>query len=473
MAQITVQQSPQQLNMANSDLVWVVTSPSSSRPQYQFVCSLQDGCGTTLTTIKQSANPSGKGVFNLGRIVKQYLDYDRHAFNIGSTGSLFNKNSETAKFFKVAFGEEWGTSTSSSVTSYTGISNNTGSAANTGSIPYYYFINGIVDPNDGSFNWNTGSKFVMRETPSSESFSYNVALTDAPREQYVTGDDYLSISFLNGNLTPTSSLSTLAQDVTFVEYTIWSGSVSSSYTFDNTDLVGNYLKSGGPRITLTTRFSTVDDIQSCTNNRGSQASGSLLLHLGIGPKNLKDNGNVDAITGSWDYYDVNLYVQKSSSLGTPNTNGIWDSFRIYNEENCVYDGVRFVWINNYGVWDWFNFTLADSKTTNISRNNYKQTFVDYSTGTNSVPYNIQRRGTSTFNTEIDEEYGVSSDWLTQEQADWLGQLFYSPEVYIQSGNNFIPVILTSNSFISKTNPKNQKLFNYTVTYKHANQKRSR
>jgi len=473
MAQITIQQAPQQLNMANSDLIWVVTSPSSSRPQYQFVCSLQDGCGTTLTTIKQSANPSGKGVFNLGRIVKQYLDYDRHAFNIGSTGSLFNKNSETAKFFKVAFGEEWGTSTSSSVTSYTGVGNITGSAAQTGSIPYYYFINGFVDPNDGGFNWNTGSKFIMVETPSLATFNYNVALTDAPRTQYVTSNDYMSISFLNGNLAPTTSLATYAQDVTFVEYTVWSGSVSSSYLFDNTDLVSNYLRSGGPRTILTTRFSTVDDIQPCTNNRGSQASGSLLIHLGIGPKNLKDNGNIPAITGSWDYYDVKLYVQKSSSLGTFNENGIWDSFRVYNQENCTFNGVRFVWINNYGVWDWFNFTLADTKNTGISRDNYRQTFVDYSTGTNSVPYNIQRRGTSTFNTEINTEFTVTSDWLTQAQADWIEQLFYSPEVYIQSGSNFIPIVLTNNTFTSKTNPRSQKLFNYVVSYKHANQKRSR
>jgi len=472
MAQITIQQNPQQLNMANSDLVWVVTSPSSSRPQYQFVCALQDGCGTTLTTIKQSANPSGKGVFNLGRIVKQYLDYDRHAFNIGGTGSLFNKNSETAKFFKVAFGEEWGTSTSSSITSYTGINNNTGSAANTGSVPYYYFINGIVDPNDGSFNWNTGSKFVMKPTPSTQSWSEQVSLTDAPRTQYVTYDDYLSISFLNGNLTQNTGS---AQDITWVEYKFYSGSTAyGSASFSNTDLgVNRVLTSGGPRLTSTARFSGSAAIQPCTNNSGSQASGSLLLHLGIGPKNLRDNSNVPQITGSWDYYTVKLYNQNSSSLGTFNSNGVWDSFTVYREQNCVYDGVRFVWINNYGVWDWYNFTLAEGRNTNISRDNYRQTFVDYSTGTNSVPYNIQRRGTSTFNTEIDEERFVTSDWLSQAEADWIEQLFYSPEVYIQSGSNFLPVIITSNSFTSKTNPRSQKLFNYTISYKYANQKRSR
>ena len=69
------------------------------------------------------------------------MDYDNHALTIGSTGSLFNKNSQTAKFFKVAFGEEFGTSTTSSVVSYSGVGNATGSAAFTGSIPYYYLMN--------------------------------------------------------------------------------------------------------------------------------------------------------------------------------------------------------------------------------------------------------------------------------------------------------------------------------------------
>jgi hypothetical protein len=159
MSQITIQQAAGQLNLANSDLLWEVTSAQSSSAQFQYVCVLRDGCNNTLTTIKQQPNLSGKGVFNLGRIVKQYLDQDNYALDIGSTGSLFNKNTNTAEFFKVAFGEEFGTSTTSSVTSFTGIGTATGSAAQTGSIPFYYWLNGTLDPNSGAFNWATGSFF--------------------------------------------------------------------------------------------------------------------------------------------------------------------------------------------------------------------------------------------------------------------------------------------------------------------------
>jgi hypothetical protein len=164
---ITIQQYAGQLNLANSDMLWEVTSNSSSMAQYQFITNLQDGCGNVLTSVKQQPNPSSKGVFNLGRITKQYLGFDTAQFTMG-VDSLFYKNTNTAKFFKVAFGEQYGTSVSSSVVVYNGITNATsGSPAQTGSTPYYYLINCTIDPNSGAYNWNTSSFYSPQPTPSS------------------------------------------------------------------------------------------------------------------------------------------------------------------------------------------------------------------------------------------------------------------------------------------------------------------
>lgn len=466
MSQITIQQAAAQLNLANSDMLWELTSVSSSAPQFQYVCALQDGCGTVLTTIKQQPNPSGKGVFNLGRIVKQYLDYDNHALTIGETGSLFNKNSQTAKFFKVAFGEEFGTSTTSSVVSYSGVGNDTGSAAFTGSIPFYYLINGTLDPNSGDWNWATGSYFKMEAIPFTGSFAYQVALTDAPRTQYVKAADYASISVLNGNLNQSTSS---AQDIAFVEYNIYTAGVTASYVFDNLNNTNNIF-SGGPRTgSITDSFPAT--IQPCSSSaQPFQTSGSLLLHIGVGPQNLIDNGNIPEITGSWDKYTVKLHPRSSSG---PNTNATWDSFTFEKQTNCAYDGKRFAFINDYGVWDYFNFTLATNQTTALDYGLYKQTFVPYNTTTNNVPYNRERRGTNGYYTNISENFQVYSDWLTQAEADWLGQLFFSPNVYVQEGNIWLPIIITDTQFQTKTNPRTQKNFNYVVNFTLANNKRSR
>lgn len=469
---ITIQQSAAQLNKANADLLWVVTSISSSRPQFQYVCAIQDGCGSVLTTIKQQPNPSGKGVFNLGRLIKQYLDYDNYALDIGDTGSLFNKQTDTAKFFKIAFGEEYGTSTSSSVTSYTGVGVVTGSASVTGSTPYYYFFNGVQDPNDGSYNWNTSSFFYQSEaTPSNATFSRNIALTDAPRTLYAQQNDYLSISFLNGNL---NSSTTTAQDVRWVEYTFYSGSTAySSASFSNINNT-NTRFSGGPVTSQGNLFSTAATVQTCLTASGNQTSGSLLIHLGIGPQNLLDNGNVDGITGSWDYYTVKLYPQDSVQTNFFNPNGVWESFTITKQNAyCEYPGVRFAFINDYGVFDYFNFTLQEDKATNLEVGTYKKNFVDYSTTGNSVTYDKKRRGTTPFYTNIVQTFRVNSDWLTQAEADWLAQLFYSPSVFIQDGTTWVPVVITDTQFVSKTNPRTQKNFQYIVNYTLANNKRAR
>jgi len=469
---ITIQQYPEQINMANADLVWVVTSNESTSDQYQFICDVQDGCGNVLTTIKQQPNPSDKGVFNLGRIIKQYLDYDNIALTAASPGSLFKKNQETAKFFKIAFGEEYGTSPSSSVTTYTGVGAGTGNPAQTGSLPYYYFINGYVDPNDGSFNWDTGSNFIYETTPAAGTFSHNVCLTDAPRTQYAKSTDYQSISFLNGNLTEDTSS---AQDVTWVKYTFYSGSTAyASSSFANNDLAGNFTNSGGPRTGSSDTWDGAASIQPCSNNRGTQTSGSLLIHLGIGPQNLLDNGSIDGITGSWDYYTVTLHPQDSVQQGFYNENSVWDSFTINRQYgDCSYPGTRFAWVNDYGVFDYFNFTLQENKSTTIDRGIYRQTFVDYSTDSNAVTYNRERRGRNAYYTNIGENFAVNSDWLTQAQADWLAQLFYSPNVFVQSGSVWLPVTINDSEFISKTNPRTQKNFQYVINYSIANPKRPR
>lgn len=466
---ITIQQYPGQLNLANSDMLWEVTSNSSSNAQYQFIANLQTGCGTVLTSIKQQPNPSYKGVFNLGRVTKQYLGFDTGQFTMGADG-LFYKNTNTGKFFKVAFGEEYGTSTTSSVNVYNGITNaTTGSPAYTGSIPYYFLINGTIDPNYGYWNWQTGSFYNPQTTPSSATFNYNVALTDAPRSQSAKSTDYLTIGVINGALNGSTSS---AQDIYAVDLNVYyTGALAYTASFYNEspNLSVTY---GGPRTSKSQLWSAVSTVQTCSINSGSQSSGSFLLNVGIGPQNISNYGNFDFSINNWDYYTVTLRPQQASN--TINTNASWDKFTITKQDsNCGYAGVRFAWINDYGMWDWFNFTLQTDVNTNLERGLYQQTFVPYNTSTNDVTYNIQRRGTNSYYTNINTLYTANSDWLTQAEADWIQGMFYSPNVYIQEGFNMIPIIITDNAFVTRTNPRTQKNFQYAVNYTLANNKRSR
>lgn len=471
---ITINQYASTPNMANADLVWEVSSNQSTQPQYQYICVLKDGCNNTLTTVKQQPNPSGYGVFDLGRLVKQYLSYDaeKDLFEGGVDG-YFQASRNTAKFFKVVFGEEYGTSPSSSVNVYNGITNaTTGSPAYSGSTANYYFINGVLDPNYGSFNWNTSSFFIPRLTPSSQSFDYNVCLTDAPRTQYARSTDYLTVSALNGNF---NANTTSSQDIYAMQVTLYTA--SGVYFDEEYYNVANSGVNPGPRTTDVQLFSSVSTINVCTSSLGQnrQTSGSLLIHMTIGPQNISNLLDHDLTTIPWTHYTVRLTNQRqtgSEPFGNPS--GSWDEFTIYKTDGaCEYNGVRFAFINNYGVWDWYTFTLADAKQYGFDRGIYKQNFVNYSTRTTSVTYDRTRRGNDTFYTNISEDFTANSDWLTQEEADWLEQLFYSPNVYIQDGLTMLPVILTSGGLTTKTNPRTQKNYQLTITYQLANSKRSR
>ena len=113
------------------------------------------------------------------------------------------------------------------------------------------------------------------------------------------------------------------------------------------------------------------------------------------------------------------------------------------------------------------------KQTNLDSGFYKKNFVNYSTTTNAVTYDKKRRGTDSYYVNIVENFTVNSDWLTQAEADWLETLFYSPEVMIQEGTEWLPIVITDTQFVSKSNPRTQKNFQYIVNYTLANNKRSR
>lgn len=449
---ITINQYPTRIDLANSDMLWALSSNSSSKDQFQYICYLQDRNNANLTTIKQQPNPANQAVFNLGRIVKQYIDFDTEPtlFKAGNT-SLWYKQTNTGQYYNVIFGEEWGTSMSSSVV--------TASVVNSGSVPFYYFVNGTLDPNYGAWNWNTASYYIELPTPSGVTYNYQHALTTAPKTQSCQVDDYMTLSILNGNL---EGEFVDAQDVYAMIYEVFDGS-TSVFTGTEYNISDGSQNSGGPR-------TSDGQLWSGVPNNLKTKSISSLLSIGIGPANLTQRGGFDFLTDNWTYYTVKLVGQQAPF--TVNANGVWADYTIQKQVTCPYPRVRFIWSNDLGGYDYYNATLANAKSLEIERNTYKANFVNYSTPS-TVPYDITRRGTKAFDTKPVETKAVSTDWLNDETAHWLEGLFYSPNVYVQDGDDIVPIIIDTVEVVSKTNPKSQKLFNYFISYRIANNLRSR
>ena len=160
---ISINQEPTFPNVVYTNLLYAVYSPSSSNAQYQYVMDVYlSGSANRLTRIKQFPNPQGSAIFDTSRVMADYSEYDTFLFDSSYAG--FEPLIQSQNQFEIKFGEEYGTSISSSVVLYDG-NGNVGDPAVTGEIADVFM--GTVDPNNGlSYNWpDSGSVRWLTDRP--------------------------------------------------------------------------------------------------------------------------------------------------------------------------------------------------------------------------------------------------------------------------------------------------------------------
>jgi hypothetical protein len=449
---ITIRQNADTPNLGNNRLVYAITSNSSSNAQYRYVLDILDKDDNLLQRIKQQPNPNDTGIFDIGQIVTNYLGPTDEVW----TTFVPEANTNVGKDLKIRFGEEWASSPTSSAILYVGSEDIAGAPSVSSSV-YNFIIDGVQDPNTPGFDWDWASKYDEESTDGLTTFTHQNGLTAFDTSKVRRGD-YQTISFLRGNARGTGSAAVdngYAQDVYAATYRQYS---SDGTLLDTDTLIDTF---SGLR-TLSTQL--WDDVYT------SQDENTRLVHWPVGPQNIEDAG-VAILCPDCEYYTVTFYNQ-TQEPGI-NTNGVWGEYTFtLCPAACDFPGTRFAWKNEYGVWDYFNFNLADSTTSNVQRESYEQNFVNYS-GTNTAPYSAQRRGITQFQNKISQAKTAESDYLTQTEADNLRELFYSTNVYVQDGSTFYPVVIENASVTEKTNPRSQKLFRYTVNYRYANQPQAR
>ena len=448
---LSLQQYPTSPNVTNNNLVYLCTSTQVTQPQFQFVVDIKDESDVLIQRVKQQPNPSSKGVFDLGNILSTQLGPTDEAWKTTTPQA----NTFSGGDFNIYFGEEYGTSTSSSVTLYTGVGATVGDPGVTIPTQINFLLDGFANPNDlVDWNWNSGSKYEEEDPLDDVTFNHQFGLTTYDTNSVRIGD-YGTIAFLRGNLNGNGDNPNSAQDVFAATYRQY----DSSGTLLDTDIL--YDTFSGLR-TLQTQFWS--DVYT------SQSESTRLVHYPAGPQNLEDVGV--PILGDTAYYTVTFNSQATDTF--VNADGVWGEYRFnITEANCGFDGVRFAYKNQYGVWDYYNFSLAEQTTSNVERQEYKQSFVDYSNTDNDVAYNKQRRGRNNYYNNVTKQHVANSDYLTQVDADNLRELFFSTDVYVQEGTAFLPVVINNASITEKTNPRSQKLFRYEVQYQYANGQRPR
>jgi hypothetical protein len=447
---VSLQQFPTSPNIVDNNLVYLCTSTQVTQPQFQFVVDIKDESNTLIQRVKQQPNPSSKGVFDLGNILPTQLGPTDEAWKTTTPQT----NSFSGGDFNIYFGEEYGTSTSSSVTLYNG-AGSPGDPAVTQPTQIFFLLDGVVNPNElVNWNWASGSKYQPEDPLDDVTFTHQFGLTNFDTNSVREGD-YHTLSILRGNLDGNGDNPNSAQDVFAATYRQY----DSSGALLDTDIL--YDTFTGLRTAQTQFWSDVYT---------SQSEATRLVHYPAGPQNLEDVGV--PILADTAYYTVTFNAQATDTFVNPD--GVWGEYRFnITTANCGYDGVRFAYKNSYGVWDYYNFSLAETTVANVQRQEYKQSFVDFSNTDNSVDYSKSRRGRNNYYNAVDKQHTANSDYLTQTDADNLRELFFSTDVYVQEGTTFLPVVINNAEVTEKTNPRSQKLFRYTVEYQYANGQRSR
>ena len=142
--------------------------------------------------------------------------------------------------------------------------------------------------------------------------------------------------------------------------------------------------------------------------------------------------------------------------GLIETNPIIIYLKCYERTNPV--NVHF--LNRLGGWDTFSFNLVNKRATSFERRSYRKSIyqLDGSQMKNNDSYNRFNESTINFSIEHKDTFKLISDYINEEDNNWLAQLVASPNVYMEVRGAYFPITITDTNYQYKTESADQ-LFN--------------
>ena len=405
-------------------------------------------------TFKTTPNAVASGIFNFSPIIENYVKADNMALENskykGTTNTKlntpihlidkFSRNNNSFRYFAIQFKVEYFDNDPDNLTTY-----NTLVTAGFKNSDEYNLFNGYLKYSDlltvGAFSGNNFG-YDLESFNLSYNQTTNGFLSNAPVVQYANINDYGTVAMLN-----------------------------IANTFDSHDngvktISISYLNAAGG--SLGGEFLDITDVASGGYPYTEMSRGkNMLIYIGLFPGNLQNystdfianKDDIDSIT----YSVISFFGGVSAPASKTYTIKI----------NCPtlkgYEPIRLAWLNQWGVWDYYTFTMKSSKTTSTKGTTYRQLEGTW----NSDIYRLDgfKGGKKAFRVNATEKITMNTDFVSESESEWFQELINSPEVYILDGfqtditnpslNNYsTPVRLTTKSYTKKT-VANDKLMQYT------------
>jgi hypothetical protein len=278
-------------------------------------------------------------------------------------------------------------------------------------------------------------------------------LTDAPRIQYIQSDENYVLWYLNGQ---SGDRQVIEADFAKIDL----------YDSSNTKITGYTQELNLSGTTYASPTGYTDTLK--------------IFSLPCGPVDITNLLNTGQTWDSVAYYTVQLcYGYPTNNTGRTSSGPVGplsERFYFYLYTNCQPENTRIAFLNQRGGYDYFTFKSYRQNTNKISTQSYNSRY--FSTDL-STPDRDFGRTVKTFATDVNQEMVLESDFLSVPTAQWLEQLFTSPQVYemkpdyvspINSANiiykDLRPLQILSTE-VERITKKHRKLNKYRITFKYA------
>jgi hypothetical protein len=154
-------------------------------------------------------------------------------------------------------------------------------------------------------------------------------------------------------------------------------------------------------------------------------------------------------------YGYNVYLKR----------GVAVSRKLQFIQKCYpkYKQYNLHFLNRLGGWDTMKFALVNKRSTELQRASYRRNDWQLSGNTmsNIDSYNKYNETTLNYAIQHKDKFHLISDWVSQQDYEWLGQLFASTIVYMEVQGAYFPVTISSTNYEYKLETSD-KLFNFEI-----------
>ena len=454
---LTIEQNPlYNLNTVGQDVIFTVLDAAvvATKFNVKYIAEVHIETDTInlassikVGAFKTTPNNTGAGMYDFRPIVESFVNADNLApstseFKNASYSNLpvhiidkYSLNENTVRYLKIRFKVEGAATEGGAV-----------SVIDTEDSAQYTLFNGylkrtdILDLVTNDFGYDT-SRFYLNPRIVGGEILGNW-LTNAPTTQYANLSDYGTLSMYSADLGVVGVPTDLYR-ITITYYNSSGTQIGFEY-IDNLDAEGGFTTYG-----------------TTTNKQ--------VMYFGCFPANLQNwSSTFGGLLTPINQMEGGRYtIRANNSSG----NALLDIVTI--NINCPtlkgYEPIRLAWLNQWGAWDYYTFTMKSAKTTSTKGSTYQQIEGTWNESTYQV--NGFKGGKKAFRVNATEKISMNTDFVSESESEWFEDLINSPEVYILDGyqsqaanpalNQYAtPVRLTTSSYTKKT-VANDKLMQYT------------